>query len=59
MVDLSLGYHAADDQWYAEAFVTNATDESVKTEAFYGQPVTSYKWGEPQEYGFRFGYRYK
>jgi iron complex outermembrane recepter protein len=59
MVDASLGYHAADDQWYAELFVTNATDESVKTEAFYGQPITSYKWGEPQEYGFRFGYRYK
>ena len=57
MVDASLGYHAADDRWYAEAFVTNATDESVKTEAFYGQPVTSYKWGEPQEYGIRFGYR--
>jgi iron complex outermembrane receptor protein len=59
MVDASLGYHAADDRWYAEAFVTNATDESVKTEAFYGQPVTSYKWGEPQEYGVRFGYRTK
>src|SRR5688572_17684011 len=59
MVDASLGYHAADDQWYAELFVTNATDESVKTEAFYGQPITSYKWGDPQEYGFRFGYRYK
>ena len=39
--------------------MTNATDESVKTEAFYGQPVTSYKWGEPQEYGIRFGYRYE
>ena len=59
MVDLSLGFHGSNGQWYTEAFVTNATDESVKTEAFYGQPVTSYKWGDPQEYGLRFGYRYK
>ena len=41
------------------AFVTNAIDEEVKTEAFYGAPVTFYKWGEPQEYGVRFGYRYR
>ena len=59
MVDLSLGYHAANGQWYIEAFGTNATDEEVKTEAFYGAPVTSYKWGDPQEYGVRFGFRYK
>jgi iron complex outermembrane receptor protein len=59
MLDLSLGYHSADDQWYTEAYVTNAGDESVKTEAFYGGPVTAYKWGDPREYGLRFGYRYK
>src|SRR5688572_20086910 len=59
MLDLSLGYHSANGQWYTEAFMTNATDESVKTEAFYGGTVTAYKWGDPQEYGFRFGYRYK
>ena len=59
MVDLSLGYHSANGQWLAELFVNNATDEEVKTEAFYGAPVTSYKWGDPQEYGVRFGYRYK
>ncbi len=59
LVDLSLGYHSANGQWYVEAFGTNTTDEEVKTEAFYGAPVTSYKWGDPSEYGVRFGFRYK
>ena len=59
LLDLSLGYHSANGQWYVEAFGTNTTDEEVKTEAFYGAPVTSYKWGEPSEYGVRFGFRYK
>ena len=59
LLDLSLGYHSANGQWYVEAFSTNTTDEEVKTEAFYGAPVTSYKWGEPSEYGVRFGFRYK
>jgi iron complex outermembrane receptor protein len=59
IVDLSLGYHSANGQWLAEAFVTNATDEEVKTEAFYGAPVTFYKWGEPRQTGVRVGYRYR
>ena len=59
LLDLSLGYHSANGQWYVEAFSTNTTDEEVKTEAFYGAPVTSYKWGDPSEYGVRFGFRYK
>ena len=59
LLDLSLGYHSANGQWYVEAFGTNTTDEEVKTEAFYGAPVTSYKWGDPSEYGVRFGFRYK
>ena len=46
MVDLSLGYHSANGQWYAEAYGTNVTDEAVKTEAFYGGEVTAYKWGD-------------
>jgi iron complex outermembrane receptor protein len=46
MLDLSLGYHAANGQWYAEAYGTNVTDEAVKTEAFYGGEVTAYKWGD-------------
>jgi iron complex outermembrane recepter protein len=59
LLDLSLGYHSPNGQWLAEAFVTNATDEEVKTEAFYGAPVTFYKWGDPREVGVRVGYRYK
>ncbi len=59
LVDLSLGYHSANDQWYAEAFMTNALDEEVKTEAFYGGEVTAYKWGDPQQYGVRFSYSYR
>ena len=59
LVDLSLGYESTNGQWQIEAFVNNLTDESVKTEAFYGAPVTFYKWGEPRQTGVRVGYRYK
>ena len=59
MIDASLGYHSANGQWFGEIYGTNLSDEAVKTEAFYGGPVTAYKWGEPAEYGFRFGYSYK
>jgi iron complex outermembrane receptor protein len=58
-VDLGLAYHPANDQWTAELFVTNATDESVKTEAFYGAPRTFYKWGDPRVAGIRVAFRYK
>jgi iron complex outermembrane recepter protein len=58
-VDLSLGYESAGQQWNAELFVNNATDEEVKTEAFYGGPQTFYKWGDPRIAGFRVAYRYK
>jgi iron complex outermembrane recepter protein len=59
LVDLSVGYRSANDQWDVEVFVKNATDEEVKTEAFYGAPVTFYKWGEPREAGVRVGFRYR
>jgi iron complex outermembrane receptor protein len=58
-VDLSLGFHSANDQWTAELFVNNATDEEVKTEAFYGGPQTLYKWGDRRLTGLRMAYRYK
>jgi iron complex outermembrane receptor protein len=58
-IDLSLAYEAVNDQWTAELFVTNATDESVKTEAFYGGPRTFYKWGDPRIAGIRVAFRYK
>ncbi|HKE44162.1 MAG TPA: TonB-dependent receptor [Steroidobacteraceae bacterium] len=59
IVDLSLGYHSPKDQWTAELFVDNATDESVKTEAFYGTPQTFYKWGDPRIYGVRIAFQYR
>jgi iron complex outermembrane receptor protein len=58
-LDLSLAYRSASDQWVAELFVNNATDEEVKTEAFYGAPQTFYKWGDPRQAGVRVAYRYK
>ena len=59
LVDLSLAYQSANGQWDVEAFVNNVSDEEVKTEAFYGTPVTYYKWGEPRQAGVRVGYRYR
>jgi iron complex outermembrane receptor protein len=58
-IDLSLGYRAADEQWIAELFVTNATDEAVKTEAFYGGNQTFYKWGDPRIAGIRVAFSYR
>ena len=58
-VDVSLAWQSANDQWTAELFVNNATDEEVKTEAFYGGPQTFYKWGEPRIAGARIAFRYK
>src|SRR5882672_7507871 len=58
-VDLSLSFRPASDQWTAELFVNNATDESVKTEAFYGTPRTFYKWGDPRISGIRVSFKYK
>ncbi len=58
-VDLSLGYRATDEQWIAELFITNATDEAVKTEAFYGGNQTFYKWGDPRIAGIRVAFNYR
>jgi iron complex outermembrane recepter protein len=52
-VDLGLAYHPANAEWSAEFFVTNATDEAVKTEGFYGGPRTFYKWADPRIAGVR------
>ncbi len=35
-VDAAIAFRSSTDQWTAEAFITNALDEAVKTEAFYG-----------------------
>jgi iron complex outermembrane recepter protein len=58
-VDLGLAFRPADEQWTAELFVTNATDEEVKTEAFYGGPRTFFKWGEPRIAGVRVAFKYR
>jgi iron complex outermembrane receptor protein len=59
IVDLSLAYRSANEQWIAELFVDNATDEEVKTEAFYGGNQTFYKWGDPRQAGIRVSFKYK
>jgi iron complex outermembrane receptor protein len=59
IVDLSLAYRSANEQWVAELFVDNATDEEVKTEAFYGGNQTFYKWGDPRQAGIRVSFKYK
>jgi iron complex outermembrane receptor protein len=58
-VDVSLGYRSPNEQWIAELFVNNATDEAVKTEAFYGAPQTLYKWSDRRIAGVRMAYKYK
>jgi iron complex outermembrane receptor protein len=59
IVDLSLAYRSANEQWIAELFVDNATDEEVETEAFYGGNQTFYKWGDPRQAGIRVSFKYK
>jgi iron complex outermembrane recepter protein len=55
-VDLYLAFQPSNAMWNAEFFVTNATDEAVKTEAFYGGNRTFYKWGDPRTAGVRIAF---
>lgn len=59
MVDAAIAFRSSTDQWSAEAFVTNALDEAVKTEAFYGAPRTFFSWGQRRQFGVRLAYKYK
>ncbi len=59
MVDAAIAFRSSSDQWTAEAFITNALDEAVKTEAFYGTPRTFYSWGQRRQVGVRLAYKYK
>lgn len=57
-VNLSLRYESADEDWYAEAFVNNATDEVVQHwgGSSTGAPVGSLSM--PRYYGVRLGYTF-
>jgi iron complex outermembrane receptor protein len=59
MLDAAIAFRSSTDQWTAEAFITNALDEAVKTEAFYGTPRTFYSWGQRRQVGVRLAYKYK
>ena len=59
IVDLSLTYYSPTDQWSAEAFLNNATDEAVKTEFFCCANQSSYAWGPPSRGGLRVTYNFE
>ncbi len=61
MLDAAIAFRSSTNQWTAEAFITNALDEAVKTEAFYARPRarTFYSWGQRREVGVRLAYKYK
>ena len=59
MVDLSLGYHSANDQWYAEAFVHQCDGRGGQDRGVLRRAGDLVQVGRAQEYGVRFGYRYK
>jgi iron complex outermembrane recepter protein len=59
MLDAAIAFRSSTDQWTAEAFITNALDEAVKTEAFYNRPETFYSWGARRQVGVRLAYKYK
>jgi len=58
-VDLSLTYFAANQRWSVEAFLNNATDESVKTEFFCCSNQTAYGWGPRRQGGLRLSYDFE
>jgi iron complex outermembrane receptor protein len=58
-VDFSLRYGDASDKWYLEAFVVNATDEKVKTDAAWrGSNTWVSFYHPPRTYGVRTNYRF-
>jgi iron complex outermembrane receptor protein len=59
MLDAAIAFRSSTNQWTAEAFITNALDEAVKTEAFYNRPETFYSWGARRQVGVRLAYKYK
>jgi iron complex outermembrane receptor protein len=58
-VDLSVRYEAPQGKWFAEAFVVNAGDEHVKTDAVWspGSTWTAF-YNPPRTYGVKAGYKF-
>lgn len=58
-VDLSLRYEDAQSRWYGEAFVLNAGDKQVKTDAVWspGSVWTAF-YNPPRTFGVKAGYRF-
>lgn len=58
-LDASVRYRSADDRWYVEGFVKNATDELVRDVTFQAGPNTyTTSHTAPRTYGFRAGYNF-
>ena len=57
--DLRLRFEAADDRWFAEAFVENVTDEKVNSYGIFGGSNAYFaNFDPPRTFGIRFGYRH-
>ena len=59
-LDLSLRYQAPRNQWILEAFVLNATDKAIKTDAFFVGDTNTWMafYNAPRTYGARLSYRF-
>lgn len=58
-VDASLTYRSADENWSAEVYVNNLTNEGIKQELQIGGAQTAYVWAPSRETGLRFTYNFK
>jgi iron complex outermembrane receptor protein len=59
-LDFSLRYQAPRNQWILEAFVLNATDKAVKTDAFFVGDTNTWMafYNAPRTYGARLSFRF-
>lgn len=58
MINANLRYNAPEEVWYAEAFVQNATDESVQYWSNASQGFNQGTYSSPRYYGIRVGYNF-
>ncbi|MFW7379685.1 MAG: TonB-dependent receptor [Oligoflexus sp.] len=58
--DLSLLYQSATANWYAEAFVLNVTDETIKTDASWLADSSTWTafYNPPRTFGVKLGYEF-